>query len=229
MRWCFFLGIAVFAASACCVATVSIADTINRPFATLVFRDDFSAPELGKAWSSWMSASTVRDGVLIGARIDGERRISVNSFSLPRTMDLEIKLSFRAEGGTFAVVIDDSSYAGSHAGHLAKVLVKPDLVVFEDMKTGSNKNEIQAMKGNFDEATKALLKSKEKTVLAAITENMWHQLRVRSAGDTLIVKIDNAELSRFSSEGFAHPTKDQIALWTMKNGIKFDNIVVRVP
>lgn len=200
-----------------------------KPFAKEVFRDEFAAPELGKAWSSWMSASAVKDGVLVGARIEAEKKISVNSFLVPPARDLEIALSFRLEGGSFAIVVDDSTYDGSHSGHLSKILVKADSVYFEDMKTGSNKNEIQAMKGNFDEATKALLKTKEKTVPVSVAEKTTHQLVVRLEGNTLTASIDGREVGSFAGEGFSHATKDRVCLWTMKNSVHFDDVVVRVP
>lgn len=200
-----------------------------KPFGKEVFRDEFAAPELGKAWSSWMSASAVKDGVLVGARIEAEKKISVNSFLVPPARDLEIALSFRLEGGSFAVVVDDSTYEGSHSGHLSKILVKADSVYFEDMKTGSNKNEIQAMKGKFDEATKALLKTKEKTVPVSVAEKTTHQLVVRLEGNTLTATIDGREVGSFVGEGFSHATKDRVCLWTMKNSVHFDDVVVRVP
>jgi hypothetical protein len=200
-----------------------------KPFTKELFRDEFSSPQMNNDWSSWMSASTVKDGVLMGARIEGEKKISVNSFKVSPNRDMEVALSFRLEGGSFAIVIDDSNYEGSHSGHLSKVLVKSDSVYFEDMKTGSNKNEIQAMKGNFDEATQALLKTKEKTVPVSVADKTTHQLLVRLDGNTLTAWIDGREVGSFVGEGFAHETKDRVCLWTMKNLVQFDNVVVRVP
>ena len=155
----------------------------------VIFSDDFSK-ELSKKWRSYKSESKTQDGVLIGLMPVGADHNSVNSIVLPPHSDVEVSLKFKFEGSpNFTVAFNDSKYKGAHAGHICRVQFKLNGISMRDGKTGIFKNEIWAKKkaGNLDNATKELLKTKQKNVSRKFEKGKWYKLQIRLKKDLMQV------------------------------------------
>src|SRR5262245_24779327 len=67
-------------------------------YGKVLFEDEFAGESLGPAWKMYKSASTIRDGVLVGIEPPDAGHPSVNSIVVPPVGDLLVDLSFKFEG-----------------------------------------------------------------------------------------------------------------------------------
>lgn len=199
-------------------------------YRTTIFEDEFSGESLNKKWGMYKSASTVRDGVMVGITPDDADHPSVNTIRFEPRADLEVAVSFKFNGSKrFSVMYRDKAYKGTHAGHICHVVVQANRVTLYDTKTGIFKNEIYDARkaGTLDEATKELLKSKQQQVKLELDENKWHDLLIRIQGDVMEVFVDGKKAGRFQSEGFAHQAFDQVNLTTSKKEMLYDRFKIK--
>lgn len=209
-------------------------DAQSAHFSELIFEDDFSGSEFKAEWGHYKSKSEIKDGVLIGKTIDIDDHAGVDSIRFEGRRDMEVSVRFRFGGykaHSFNVWFDDKDYAGSHAGHICNVSISPVNGTISDAKTGTMANEIYEKKkfGELDEATKALLETKKVDFRVPLLESrdQWHELLVRTIGDTVTVKVDGEEIGTLKSEGIAHETKSVVSLTTNESDVEYDDFVVR--
>jgi len=211
------------------VGLLNLAAQDAAPYTKEIFKDDFSAAQLGKEWKLYKAESKVENGVLIAAMPDGGDHSAVHGVVTPPLANVEFAMSFRFEGGKKVdVTFNDKDYKGSHAGHLARVSISNKEVTIRDEKTGIFKNEIYAMEKK-DAATLELLKTKTKSFPVELSPSTWYKLLVRVEGDSIIVTIEDKEIGRFASEGFAHATKTKPAIVVPGKYIHIDHVVIRAP
>jgi hypothetical protein len=98
------------------------ADIPVRPIAkkgALLFSDDFSAPEVGKAWRITHPTFVIADGVLKASQTKDDH--AAGARVLAGRKDLVIEFKFRLEGSEHVnAVCNDSAYKEGHAGHMVK-------------------------------------------------------------------------------------------------------------
>ena len=199
-------------------------------FNTVIFADEFERPTLRKAWGMYKSASTVRDGVLVGITPEDSDHPSVNTIRIKPQADLEVSVAFKFAGSHhFAIMYRDRNYKGTHAGHICHVAVTNKGLMMIDGKFGIFKNSIHEKRKAhaLDKATKELLKTKQRHATLNLDLKSWHTLLIRIKGDVMETFIDNKLAARFQSEGFAHATKDQVNITTSKKEILYDHFKIK--
>jgi hypothetical protein len=198
-----------------------------KPYAKILFEDEFGGPALDKAWKSYKSASTIQDGVLVGIEPPDAGHNSVNSIDVPPVGDVAVDLSFKFAGAKrFAVAFNDKAHKGSHAGHICRVTIAPDSLTYQDDRDGVFKNEIWEMKKK-DAATEALLKDKSSKVSAKFEAGKWYALSLRIQGDVMQVFLDGVPQPPFRSTGIAHAEKRNVALVVSGREMHVDHLKVR--
>ena len=191
----------------------------------------FEGKALKKEWGMYKSATTVRDGVMVGITPEDADHPSVNTIYFDAQADLEVSLSFKFSGAKhFSVMYHDRKYKGTHAGHICHVAVKPKAVTLYDTKTGIFKNDIyEARKaGTMDEAMKTLLKTKQQRVPVDLDVAKWHDLLIRVKADVMEVFVDGEKIANFQSEEFSHEAIDQVNLTTVKKEVHYEHFKIKV-
>ena len=199
----------------------------------VIFKDDFSAKELGKYWKSYKSESRVENGIMLGLMPKGEDHASVNSVVTKPFSDVELSLRFKFAGSPkFKLAFNDSKCKTVHAGHICRVMFSMKDIVLMDGKTGLVKKEIFDKKkagGKLDAATLKMLKTKQKRVKFKFEQGKWYQFAVRIKGDLMQLFIDDKFIAEFRSEGIAHATKNKPALVVDKQAMHIDDMLIKVP
>lgn len=200
----------------------------------VIFSDDFSAAEFGKAWGHYKSGSIVKDGVLVGITPEGSDHSAVDHIRLDGERDLEVTVKFRFvsdKAKSFNVWFDDKNYKGSHAGHICQATVSPTSVNLSDAKTGTFN-----LEGGFYERKKAnqltpedkkLIESKTKRFPVKLALQDWHTLVVQTKGDEVSVSIDGQAVGSFKSAGIAHDTKSLVSLTTNAVDVHYDDFSLK--
>jgi hypothetical protein len=178
----------------------------------LLFADDFESRQTLGEWKQVIPTFQVADGVLVGShtREDhgavGRRYIDCK--------DVVVELRFKLAGAGINVVFDDKNHKGSHAGHLARVVLAPTAVRLGDDKEGAMRQDIYEARKAADPARK---KEIDKTIADRsasfphkLEQNQWHQLRLELVGDRMLVAINGKTIGVLRSPGLAHPTKTSI-------------------
>jgi len=227
-----FLILLVVLVSQSYPATLSAGEKSIDPehYGKTIFEDEFQGKELSKKWGMYKSASTIRDGVMVGITPDDADHPSVNTIRFEPQADLEVAVSFKFAGSKrFSVMYRDKAYKGTHAGHICHVAVSPKAVILYDTKTGIFKNEIYDARkaGTLDEATKELLKTKQQQAKVDLDTSKWHDLLIRIKEDVMEVFVDGKKIGSFQSEGFAHQAVDQVNLTTSKKEVHYDHFKIK--
>ncbi len=204
-----------------------------------LFSDDFERPELGKAWGAVVPTYTIENGALKGTQTrfnapaaDGKPAVvghaAVIGTDIP-TKDSVVAFRFRFAGATaLSAEFDDRAYAGSHYGHVCRVVVTLKDVTLKDERDGSMRNDIYEM--SKDPARKAeraaLLEGRSATFPAAFEPGTWYSLVLETVDDAMRATIDGKPVAYLKSSGIAHPTKSKIEFGcTGKDGY-FDDITI---
>ncbi len=200
-------------------------------FQQVIFEDDFSAGKLSKRWGMYKSASTVRDGVMVGITPEDADHPSVNTIRIEPQGDLEVSVRFKFAGSkNFQVMYRDRTCKSSHAGHICHVAVSENFLVMYDGKTGIFRKDIRDMrkaKKKLDASLVEMLKTKSSRHKIDLDKSAWHQLLIRIQGDVMESFIDGKFIGRFQSEGLAHSTKDQVNLTTGKREMLYDDFQIK--
>lgn len=203
-------------------------------FPRVIFSDDFSAPEFGKAWGHYKSGSIVKDGVLVGITPEGSDHSAVDHIRLEGERDLEVTVKFRFvsdKAKSFNVWFDDKNYKGSHAGHICQATVSPTNVTLSDAKTGGFTLEngfYERKKANqLTPEEKKMLESKSKRFPVKLALQDWHTLVVQTKGDEISVSIDGQAVGSFKSAGIAHDTKSLVSLTTNAVDVHYDDFSLK--
>lgn len=193
-----------------------------------LFEDEFAGAALDKAWKSYKSASTIRDGVLVCIEPPDAGHNSVNSIDIPPTADLLVELSFKFSGAKrFAVAFNDRMYRGAHAGHICRVTFDGTSITYQDDRDGTFKNEIYEKKKAGGKVDPELLKGRTLKVPAKLEEGRWYALSLRIQGDAMEVLIDKTPQGSFRSSGVGHAEKRNVALVTSGREVHVDGLKVR--
>lgn len=216
----------------------------SEPAGTVIFADDFSRVEampekedLGNGWttnSAWRAAGrkqvTLKDGVVIAGTSEGASHALVLFHdAVLRDGTLEVRFKIDAKE-SFSAEFCDPDCTTVHAGHLAMARVGGGRVSISDMKTGGmnlklRERRLALKKGEKDAELDALMKSKEKSFPATVSDGGWHRLTFTLKGDVATVAIDDKVAGSLKSEGFAHPTKKQFRLMVGKSA-EIDDVKV---
>ncbi len=122
-------------------------------------------------------------------------------------------------GQSFKIAFNDKQYKPVHAGHINGVTVRNRSVNIDDEKNGRFSAEAKAMRNDDS-------KKKERAELTAkfskqfpvnVKGDKWFELVTHHQGETLTVYIDGKEVGSYTSSGFAHETKRQLAFAPSKD------------
>jgi hypothetical protein len=200
----------------------------------VLFEDDFSRAEMPPKWRVGKGFFTIQDGVVTAAENPDDKH-GAYAFVNPRFdyKDVIAEFSFKFDGVKAChLMMSDSNYKGSHAGHILRASVTPTQVQLVDMKFGGMKLEIfDKMK---DPATtleekkqlQASIKDKSAYFKIAIDPAKMHQARVEVVGDEMLMSIDGKTAGYLKSEGVDHPTKNMIGFEISGKSIQLDNVKV---
>ncbi len=230
-----FVVVLLFVLFTCGMRTPTRADDRG----TLILSDDFernesqeAKEELSNGWGS-NSKSRAKGNKQVDLR-DGAMRITTHpeadhaaSVTHPAEFrDGTVEMRFMLEDPQDVLGLDfaDLEFKDVHAGHLFKVEFGTKYVSINDMKTGN-------MNMKFYDAKKAgTLTAEQKSFIAGTTRRYtvtieprtWHTLLVTIAGDTVTASVDGREAGKFTSPGFAHPTKRMLRLSVPRSAVVDD-------
>lgn len=191
-----------------------------------LFNDRFNGDQLGKHWRTHWADLKVGDGVLVvGQAKDADHGAVLDT--LVDFADVDLSFRFRFVGGRqFNVVIDDRNYKGSHAGHICRVVVRPDSIQLGDDKTGIMEKEIFAMRRDPKRKAAAdkLLVGKSKRFPVKLQDGEWHSLQVKIVGEELSVRLDGRSVGSLRSVGIGHGTKTDFGFTVPGRWVHFDDV-----
>lgn len=122
-------------------------------------------------------------------------------------------------GQSFKIAFNDKQYKPVHAGHINGVTVRNGSVNIDDEKNGRFSAKAKAMR-NDDSKEKEraeLIAQFSKQFPVRVKGNKWFDLVTHHEGETLTVYIDGKEVGSYTSNGFAHETKRQLAFAPSKD------------
>jgi len=198
----------------------------------LLFDDDFSRAEMAPKWRVGKGFFNIQDGVVTAAENPDDKH-GAYAFVNPRFdyKDIVAEFSFKLDGVRAChLMMSDSTYKESHAGHILRATVTPTQVQLVDMKYGGMKLDIfDKMK---DPATtpeekkqlQASIKDKSASFKIEIDPARMHQARVEVVGDEMLMSIDGQPAGYLKSEGFNHPTKNLLGFEISGKSIQLDNV-----
>ncbi|MDR3401047.1 MAG: hypothetical protein P4L99_01005 [Chthoniobacter sp.] len=204
----------------------------------LLFSDDFSGPELGKAWIQVVPIFTIENGTMKGTQMrwdtpaaDGKPAVvghqAVVGNDVP-TKDSVIEFKFKLVGATaVSAEYDDRKFTGSHYGHICMVRFTPKGVILTDQKEGGMRNDIYAMKDPSQKEERAkLLVGRSVTYPVVIESDKWHDAVVETVGDTMRATLDGKPVGFLKSPGIAHETKSRVEFGCAGKDGFFDDIKI---
>jgi len=193
----------------------------------LLFSDDFSGPELGKAWGQVVPIFTLENGAMKGTQMrwdtpaaDGKPAVvghqAVVGTDVP-TKDSVIEFKFKFAGATgVSAEFDDRKFEGSHYGHICMARVTPKAVIITDQKEGGMRNDIYEMKDPSKKEERAkLLVGRSATFPVTVDSDKWHDFVLETVGDSMRVTLDGKPVAFLNSPGIAHPTKSKVEFGCM--------------
>ena len=200
-------------------AVVALAQ--SGPAATpgkLLFEDDFGRAELAPKWKVGKGFFEVKDGVVTISE-NPEDKHGAYAYVRPafQFKDIVAEYSAKLEGSRSCnLMVNDTTYKESHAGHILRATLLPGRVDLADQKLGNMKNEYyEKMKDpkTTDEEKKKLresIKDKGAGFKAEADLSQWHTIRVEIVGDEILLSIDGKPAGYLKSAGIDHATKNSI-------------------
>lgn len=183
-----------------------------------LFADKFDRTEMTPGWRVGKGSFTVADGIVTAAENPADHH-GAYAYVTPNFpyKDIVAEFSIKFDGArTCSLMVNDSKYKGSHAGHILRATIFPGKVTVSDWKLGAMKNEIfNKMKdpATTAEEKKSLRDSiKDTSADFKVTADpaQWEAVRVEIVGDEMLVSIDGKPAAYLKSEGIDHPTKNAI-------------------
>ena len=183
-----------------------------------LFEDNFARAEMTPKWRVGKGFFSVKDGVVTVAE-NPEDKHGAYAYVTPGFLykDIITEFSVKLDGArSCSLMVNDSKYKESHAGHILKATVAPDKVNVADWKFGAMKNDIyEKMKdtATTPEEKKKLhdsIKDKSADFQADVDFTKWHTVRVEIVGDEMLVSLDGKPAAYLKSEGINHATKNAI-------------------
>ena len=198
----------------------------------LLFEDDFSRAEMAPKWKVGKGFFNIQAGVVIAAENPDDKH-GAYAYAIPHFdyKDIIAEFSFKLDGiRACHLMMSDSNFKDSHAGHILRATVTPTQVQLVDMKFGGMKLDIfDKMK---DPATtpeekkqlQASIKDKTAAFKIAIDPAQMHQARVEVVGDEMLMSIDGKPAGYLKSEGLNHPTKNMLGFEIGGKSVQLDNV-----
>lgn len=225
-------------ASACALvavlsASVLIAEQIPADHYTkVVFQDDFSGVELGKAWRLYSSEARVEDGKLHAVMKPGHA--AVQNVNVSPGADFEVTVRFKPVDKHINLVIafNDRQYKDAHAGHICRVVLNPKGATFQDGKYGIFSSKVWSQRekdGKLNDESKKIVAAHRTFIAHPITSTDWSTATVRIQQDRMALTLNGRFIGSYQSEGIAHPTKRNIALVVGKNEMYLDDVAIKTP
>jgi len=123
------------------------------------------------------------------------------------------------KGQRFKIAFNDKQYKPVHAGHINGVTVKENSVTLDDEKNGRFSAAVKAIKDDpsKNDERNQLTKKFARDFPTRVNADQWFNLVTHHDGETLTVYIDGSEVGTFTSPGFGHETKRQIAFAPSKD------------
>ena len=212
-----------FAAIALSIASDPPAQPLAKKGA-LIFSDDFSAPELSKAWRVTYPSFVIADGALKASQTKPEHsavgRVHVG------LKDLVIEFKFRLGGATsINAVCNDLEYKEGHGGHICRVSLSPKQIFLGDDKERL-RHEIEEMKKDpaRKEEVKKLTAGREQSIPIALDPARWYALAMEIVGDEMRVSLDGKAVGYLKSSGLAHPMKREFYFAVSGQDALFDDV-----
>jgi len=218
------------------LASLNVSGADSQPLlgkpGKLLFEDDFSRAEMTPKWKVGKGFFTIQDGVVTAAENPDDKH-GAYAFINPRFdyKDIVAEFSFKLDGVRAChLMMSDSNYKDSHAGHILRATVTPTQVQLVDMKLGGMKLDIfDKMK---DPATtpeekkqiQASIKDKFAAFKIEIDPTKMHQARVEVVGDEMLMSIDGKPVGYLKSEGLNHSTKNMLGFEIGGKSIQLDNV-----
>jgi hypothetical protein len=206
----------------------------------LIFKDDFNRSESqektdepGNGWGTNSRSRAKGDKQVDLA--DGAMRIFISpqadhAVSVTQPMEFTdgaVTLRFMLEHADDSLGLNfaDLQCKEVWAGHLFAARISPTKVLFQDLKTGNMRLDIQTArkaKQKLTDEQQQAIKGKEKTIPNPVEIGKWHDLLVKIEGDQLSVSIDGKLIGSHRSPGIAHPTKRMLRLAVPRNAVVDD-------
>jgi hypothetical protein len=190
----------------------------------LIFSDDFSAPEVSKAWRILWPGLTIADGALNISQVKPEH--SAVGLVAVGKKDVVIEFKFKLGAATSVnAVCNDSGFKEGHGGHICRVSLSPRQIFLADDKERLS-HEIEEMKK--DPARKAevakLVAGRSKSLPMKLDPERWYQLGIEIVGDVMSVSLDGKPVGSLQSSGIAHPMKSDFYLAVSGKDALFDDV-----
>ncbi|HET6250306.1 MAG TPA: hypothetical protein VFE47_21635 [Tepidisphaeraceae bacterium] len=212
-----------FSLPICLFALISVAPAFaaEARLATpgkVLFEDDFSRADMAPKWKVGKGSFVIKDGVVTAGEIPGDMH-GAYAYVKPafEFKDIVAEFSVRLDGCRACnLMINDSKYKESHAGHICRATLLMGKVDLADYKFGAMKNDIfEKMK---DPATtpdekkklRESIKDKSSVTKTAVDLSQWHVVRVEIVGDEMLLSLDGKPAGYLKSAGIDHPTKNAI-------------------
>ncbi|MCX6849151.1 MAG: hypothetical protein NTY98_09550 [Verrucomicrobia bacterium] len=216
-----FITLLVFTLAWVCQA---LAIDVAATKGALIFSDDFSAPEVGKAWRILWPGLTVANGALDISQVKPQHS-AVGLVAVGRK-DLVIEFKFKLAAATsINAVCNDSAFKEGHGGHICRVSLSPRQIFLADDKERLS-HAIEEMKK--DPVRKAevakLVAGRSKNIPIKLDPERWYQLGIEIVGDVMRVSLDGKVVDFLKSSGIAHPVKSDFYLAVSGKNALFDDV-----
>jgi hypothetical protein len=192
----------------------------------LAFADDFQRAEVGDAWKTSRNEYSIQDGVFITGQRPEHGHPAVSRVSVP-LRDAVVTFRFKFNGARgLTLVLNDSEWKQSHAGHICRAGVTLSQVTLGDDKEGRMKFGIYEKWK--DPATKAeverQVKDRSRSFPHALEAGKWYAMTVEFVADEMLASIDGRPIAYLKSPGFAHPTKNYWGFTTSGQYVEIDDL-----
>ncbi len=198
----------------------------------LLFSDDFTGTEMGKAWAIVVPTFSVEKGTLKGTQMrydtpaaDGKAAVkghqAVIGNDIP-TKDSVIEFRFRlGSAQSVTAEFDDRKFNGSHYGHLCMARIAATGITLVDQKGLA----VARPEGATGEPPTPAGR-RNVTFPLSLDAETWHSFALETVGDTMRASIDGKPVAFMQSPGIAHATKSKVEFGCMGKGGCFDDLKI---
>jgi len=184
-----------------------------------LFEDKFDRDDMKPKWLVGKGFFTVKDGVASIAENPADNH-GAYAYVTPSFVfkDIVAEFSVKLTGArSCSLMINDSNYKESHAGHIIKAAVyHRGNVEVADWKLGRMRNDIyeklKDTKTTADEKRQLRdsIKDKSGDFKTNADFSAWRVVRVEIVGSEMLLSVDGKPSGYLKSEGIGHPTKNAI-------------------
>lgn len=184
----------------------------------LLFEDDFARAEMAPKWKVGKGFFEVKEGVVTIAENPDDHH-GAYAYLKPsfQFKDIVVEYSAKLDGSKAChLMINDSTYKESHAGHILRATLLPGKVDLADYKFGLMKNDIfekvRDPQTSVEEKKRLRDSIKDKAATFKVAADLaeWHRIRVEIVADEMLMSIDGQPAGYLKSQGLDHPTKNAI-------------------